>query len=232
MGGDLTFVSPFFINNVGFSLTISTCHMHPYHFPVLVSITFPNHVHTFSSLLFRLCRGILIDFNVASSSSLLPVIKAPGVLVTGTVLFAAISVLCKGGTNTVASDLEALLYSLCYIAADGKLPWSRICFNRAAIVRAKLEFLMHRAAFDDRLSKLGVPCKLRPLLRRLRALFSPEEGAYHSTIDPVAFEAVCASELEQLQQKLGQEGHGEEEEEEEEQVEGDFTGMDIEDPPE
>jgi hypothetical protein len=59
--------------------------------------------------------GVLLDFHVARSMENL----ASTTRATGQVMFRALCI-DKSGVHTVASDLESLLYSLMYIASDGR----------------------------------------------------------------------------------------------------------------
>lgn len=61
-------------------------------------------------------RGVLIDFQLARIGGA----DGSAPTVTGTPLFSAISV-SWGHANTPSSDLEALLYTLAFIATDGKV---------------------------------------------------------------------------------------------------------------
>ena len=139
-------------------------------------------------------RGFLIDWHVSSAPK---TSSSPGPIVTGTVLYTAVSVLL-GIPNSVSSDLESLLYSLIAISCDGKLPW-RHAHSEDEVLGSKLHVLRSFDLRDRALRKLEVKRELVPLIESLSALFWPSDTmGYCTSVSPDAFVAVCEAELRRL----------------------------------
>lgn len=139
-------------------------------------------------------RGVLIDWQVASSPS--SVGFDLGHVITGTVLYTAISVLL-GLPNTVSSDLESLLYTLVSIACDGKLPW-RHAHSEDEVLGSKLRLLLNTSSRSMALKRLEVNVVLLPLVNNLWDLFIADDGQGYTSVCPTVFIGVCMDELEKL----------------------------------
>lgn len=144
-------------------------------------------------------RGVLIDWQVALTSR--SVGSDPGYVITGTILYTAISVLLEL-PNTVSSDLESLMYTLVSIACDGKLPW-RHARSEDEVLGSKFRLLTNPSARSAALGRLEANSDLLPLVDNLWDLFLADDGqGYCSSVSPEDFISVCEDGLEKLQKHM------------------------------
>jgi hypothetical protein len=120
-------------------------------------------------------------------------------VVTGTLDFTAISVQ-EGMLNSLSSDLESLVYSLIYVATDGRLPW-RHQHDENSSKALKIDAIMNAKWLDHQLSALEAKPELIPLITRLARMFRGRQGGYNPVVNVQAFKKACIVELTRLQRR-------------------------------
>jgi len=127
-------------------------------------------------------------------------------VVTGTLDFTAISV--QGGMlNSLSSDLESLVYSLIYVATDGRLPW-RHQLDENSAKALKIDAIMNAKWLDHQLSALEAKPELIPLITGLARMFRGRQGGYNPVVNVQAFKKACIVELTRLQRRGTGRGRG------------------------
>ncbi len=122
-------------------------------------------------------RWLYVVLQVIEDWSELPSPTGNPAAITGTPLFAAVSVL-EGGPHTQSSMYEGLFYSLLYICRGGRLPdsWAFKFTGLAEAAKLRRGCMM----CEPPINTWDVPEEVAPFIRALHALFWAEiqDGAF------------------------------------------------------